>query len=231
MHKNYQFKYKGHNVVVLQSNGQFYFDPPYLAACLDVSDTHIYDVLDGMNSENVVPFNIDGSTVNFLTESGLHKLLMHFHGAKTEAVAFQEWVYDDLMPILRQTVSPEEYCVNLGLATQALSTLPEERLTCLERQLEELRVRVAKQTESIAELRSKILLCSEYYTIAGFATLRNVQTLDVREAVLLARKALEISRNEHYQVMSIDDDVYGLTHAYHISVLDKVFLTRCLCSK
>lgn len=62
---------------------------------------------------------------------------------------------------------------------------------------------------------------NEYFTIAGFATIRK-QKIDVALANLLGRKASKLSREYGYDIGKVSDSRYGTVNTYHVDILNKV---------
>lgn len=62
---------------------------------------------------------------------------------------------------------------------------------------------------------------NEYFTIAGFATIRK-QKIDVALANLLGRKASKLSREYGYDIGKVSDPRYGTVNTYHVDILNKV---------
>lgn len=62
---------------------------------------------------------------------------------------------------------------------------------------------------------------NEYFTIAGFATIRK-QKVDIALANLLGRKASKLSREYGYDIGKVSDPRYGTVNTYHVDILNKV---------
>lgn len=63
---------------------------------------------------------------------------------------------------------------------------------------------------------------NEYFTIAGFATIRK-QRVDVSKAQLLGRKAAQLSKRLGYEIGRISDPRFGAVNTYHVDILNEVF--------
>lgn len=63
---------------------------------------------------------------------------------------------------------------------------------------------------------------NEYFTIAGFATIRK-QKIDVSKANILGRKAANMSRRLGYDIGKISDPRFGTVNTYHVDILNDVF--------
>lgn len=99
-------------VEVLVLNGIPYFNPYHVGVCLGLSDSTVRDHLSKMSQKQVVKLknsdvdNLDirklnNAGENFLTESGVYKLI--FKSNKEQAEEFQNWVTDEVLPQIRQT--------------------------------------------------------------------------------------------------------------------------------
>ena len=102
--------FEGHDVEVFELNGQVLFNPYHVGACLELG------AVAKMNGKQVIKVkNSDVSKVdirklnnageNFLTESGVYKLVFKSH--KPNAEAFTDWIADEVLPTLRKTGSYE----------------------------------------------------------------------------------------------------------------------------
>lgn len=63
---------------------------------------------------------------------------------------------------------------------------------------------------------------NEYFTIAGFASIRK-QRVDVNRANLLGRKAANLSRRLGYDIGKVSDPRFGVVNTYHVDILNDVF--------
>ena len=108
--------FEGHNVEVFELNGQVLFNPYHGGTCLELGDSAVRMAIAKMNEKQVVKIkNSDVSKVdirklnnageNFLTESGVYKLVFKSH--KPNAEAFTDWIADEVLPTLRKTGSYE----------------------------------------------------------------------------------------------------------------------------
>jgi len=90
-------------VEVFEFNGQVLFNPKHVAECLDIKNVN--DNISKMNNRQVVKIRnsdigktdirkLNNAGENFLTESGVFKLIFKSH--KAEAEKFQDWVFDEV---------------------------------------------------------------------------------------------------------------------------------------
>lgn len=104
--------FEGKEVEVFEWNGQVLFNPRHVGECLELNESSVRKAIGKMNKNQVV--NLSNSNVkdmhirklanrgeNFLTESGVYKLIFKSH--KEEAERFQDWVTDEVLPTIRKT--------------------------------------------------------------------------------------------------------------------------------
>lgn len=104
--------FKNTLVEVMMINDVPYFNPYHVGTCLGLSNSTVRDYVAVMNDKQVIKLknsdvdNLDirklnNAGENFLTESGLYKLM--FKSNKKQAEEFQDWVTDEVLPQIRQT--------------------------------------------------------------------------------------------------------------------------------
>ena len=104
--------FENKRVEVLELNGQILFNPYHCGECLGLAESSVRDTLRKMNNKQVIKLrnlDVDNTDIrklnnageNFLTESGVYKLI--FKSRKEEAERFQDWVTDEVLPSIRQT--------------------------------------------------------------------------------------------------------------------------------
>lgn len=104
--------FENKQVEVFEWKGQVLFNPKHVADCLDISDVN--SSIRNFNDNQVVKLTnskmhnmqfrkLHNTGENFLTESGVYKLI--FKSKKAEAERFQDWVTDEVLPHIRKTGS------------------------------------------------------------------------------------------------------------------------------
>ncbi|WP_205452779.1 ORF6C domain-containing protein [Clostridium botulinum] len=99
-------------VEVFEWNGKILFNPKHVADCLDIADVN--SSIRNFNEKQVIKLTnsdmhimhtrkLNNAGENFLTESGVYKLI--FKSKKAEAEKFQDWVTDEVLPSIRKTGS------------------------------------------------------------------------------------------------------------------------------
>lgn len=109
---NNLMNFEGQNVEVFEWKGQVLFNPRHVAECLGLGESAVRMATSKMNEKQVIKLtNLDVKEIdirklnnageNFLTESGVYKLIFKSH--KEEAERFQDWVTDEVLPTIRKT--------------------------------------------------------------------------------------------------------------------------------
>ena len=115
--------FEGHEVEVLEVEGQVLFNPYHVGECLGLSDSAVRMAISKMTEAQVIKLknsdvnktdsrkNLDVHNLhirklnnageNFLTESGVYKLVFKSH--KPNAEAFTDWIADEVLPAIRKT--------------------------------------------------------------------------------------------------------------------------------
>ena len=112
--QNNVMKFEGKEVEVFEWNGKVLFNPRHVGECLGLGESAVRMATSKMNEKQVIKLtNLDVKEIdirklnnageNFLTESGIYKLIFKSH--KEEAERFQDWVTDDVLPSIRKTGS------------------------------------------------------------------------------------------------------------------------------
>lgn len=102
--------FEGHEVEVLEVEGQVLFNPKHVAECLEIADVN--SSIRNFNEKQVVKLTnsdvhnlhirkLNNAGENFLTESGVYKLVFKSH--KPNAEAFTDWIADEVLPAIRKT--------------------------------------------------------------------------------------------------------------------------------
>lgn len=115
--------FEGHEVEVLEVEGQVLFNPYHVGECLGLSDSAVRMAISKMTEAQVIKLKnsdvnktdsrensklqnmhfrkMNNAGENFLTESGVYKLVFKSH--KPEAEKFSDWVTDEVLPTIRKT--------------------------------------------------------------------------------------------------------------------------------
>ena len=83
-----------------------------------------------------------------------------------------------------------------------------------------------QQAQQLKRLAAKLETSpKDYFTIAGFASLRGAR-VDVTRAALLGRKAVLLSKEYGHDVGKTHDPRFGQVNTYHSDILAEVFAGR-----
>ena len=108
--------FEGHEVEVFELDGQALFNPYHVGECLELGESAVRMAIAKMNRKQAIKVKnsdvkdidfrkLNNAGENFLTESGVYKLVFKSH--KPNAEAFTDWIADEVLPILRKTGSYE----------------------------------------------------------------------------------------------------------------------------
>lgn len=128
--------FEGHEVEVLEVEGKVLFNPKHVAECLEIADVN--SSIRNFNEKQVVKLTnsdvhnlhirkLNNAGENFLTESGVYKLVFKSH--KPNAEAFTDWIADEVLPSIRKhgMYAVDDLIANPELAIKAFTALKEER--------------------------------------------------------------------------------------------------------
>lgn len=124
--------FENYEVEVFEFEGQVLFNAKHVAEILDIKNVN--DNIRNMNEKQVVKLTnskvgktdfrkLHNTGENFLTESGVYKLVFKSH--KPNAEKFTDWVTDEVLPTIRKTGT---YINNVDLMVNTyFSDIPEEQ--------------------------------------------------------------------------------------------------------
>lgn len=103
--------FETNQVEVFELDGTIYFNPYHVGNCLDLKPSAIRKAIRNMNNGQVVKLKnsdvkkgnirkLNNAGENFLTESGVYKLV--FRSNKPKAEKFTDWVTDEVLPAIRK---------------------------------------------------------------------------------------------------------------------------------
>ena len=130
--------FENKQVEVFELNGQVLFNPYDVGRCLELTESAVRMAIKEMNERQVIKLtnsdvnNIDirklnNAGENFLTESGVYKLI--FKSRKLNAEKFQDWVTDEVLPSIRKTgsyIRPKTAMELIELEFQAIKEVKQE---------------------------------------------------------------------------------------------------------
>lgn len=110
--KNQLMIFENHEVEVFELDGQVLFNPYHVGECLELTDSAVRKAICNMTEKQVIKLKnsdvkesnirkLNNAGENFLTESGVYKLVFKSH--KPNAETFTDWVTDEVLPSIRKT--------------------------------------------------------------------------------------------------------------------------------
>lgn len=148
MQNNKLMIFDGNNVEVFEYEGKVLFNPKDVASILEIGDSATRMAISKMNERQVIKLKnsnvkdidfrkLHNTGENFLTESGVYRLIMR--SSKPEAERFQDWVTDEVLPTIRKTggyINNTELMVNtyFGACDEGSKSLVRGLLTNIEEQ-------------------------------------------------------------------------------------------------
>lgn len=125
----------------------------------------------------------------------------------------------------RAAVIKRWYDLETGKA-QPVATVKDPQLAAMVMmltQLDSVKQEQEAQRLELADLRAKVTATpDEYYTVAGYASLRGI-SIDTKRANLLGRKAAKVSREHGVDIGKAHSSIYGEVNTYHVDVLCEIF--------
>lgn len=187
------FNFNGNDVEIFEWNGKVLFNPYHCGECLGLASSSVRDNLRKMNEKQVVKLknsdvvnsnirNLNNAGENFLTESGVYKLI--FKSKKAEAERFQDWVTDEVLPQIRKTGGYIPITENMSDAEIMAKALMVARKT-----LDEKDELIKEKTRQLEEQKPKV---------DGF-----MQFMDVGDSLSFGNvaKNLGIGRNNFMKIL------------------------------
>jgi prophage antirepressor-like protein len=149
------FNFEGKELEVLMYNNEALFNPRDVGRCLEISDVTVRRHMQNMNQKQFIKLTnsdvqdmnfrkLNNAGENFLTESGVYKLIFKSH--KESAEKFQDWITDEVLPSIRKHGT---YMTD-NVLEQAISN-PDFLIGLLQNLKEE------QQQRKIAEEKAKVL--------------------------------------------------------------------------
>lgn len=179
------------NIVVemVVLNGIPYFNPYHVGVCLGLSNSTVRDHIANMNSKQVVKLKnsivdntdfrkLHNTGENFLTESGVYKLI--FKSNKEQAEEFQNWVTDDVLPMIRQTGSyiSEKERLQLNLFSEDKGVVVDAHKKLIQLETQPLLEQIEEQAPKVA-FAEAVGKCSTLISIAELSNLLSQNGVDM----------------------------------------------------
>ena len=178
-------------------------NPSHLKERLEEGGIQLVDLQALSNNEGVKIKQLGNTKSNFVNEPNLYRVI--FQSRKEEAVKFQNWVFNEVLPSIRKTgsysVKPMTHIQMLAAQAQAMAEL-EQRLYETENKVEQL---VTIQEENLKQLNKLPLMQEE------------VPSFTPRQELNQMVRTYALSANLKYN--EVWNKIYSeLYYRYHISL-------------
>ena len=243
--QNNVMKFEGKEVEVFEWNGKVLFNPRHVGECLGLGESAVRMATSKMNEKQVIKLtNLDVKEIdirklnnageNFLTESGVYKLIFKSH--KEEAERFQDWVTDEVLPSIRNKGSYDAIDNSLDLIKdetekllkkgiyqleKVLEIMPNDIVTSIHlsqkrneldtylqsKKLAEINAQLEKQTRILTEQGQKLETTEQ--RVDNFMTIGDRQSF-VREVNSVARATGKRQTEVYGLVYNTLKDMYGI---------------------
>lgn len=211
--------FEGHEVEVLEVEGQVLFNPKHVAECLEIADVN--SSMRNFNEKQVVKLTnsklqnmhfrkLHNTGENFLTESGVYKLVFKSH--KPNAEAFTDWIADEVLPSIRK----HGIYATDNVIDNILNN-PDFGIELLTRLKSERAARIAAEEEK-ERLQEELDYSKDWYSIKRVAAMNGVEWKKFKWR-RLKEKSIELG----YGVKKIFDANYGEVNTYHRDVWEAVY--------
>ena len=219
MYMNNLMIFEGHEVEVLEVEGQVLFNPKHVAECLEIADVN--SSMRNFNEKQVVKLTnsklqnmhfrkLHNTGENFLTESGVYKLVFKSH--KPNAEAFTDWIADEVLPSIRK----HGIYATDNVIDNILNN-PDFGIELLTRLKSERAARIAAEEEK-ERLQEELDYSKDWYSIKRVAAMNGVEWKKFKWR-RLKEKSIELG----YGVKKIFDANYGEVNTYHRDVWEAVY--------
>lgn len=201
--------FKGNDIETINYNGVQLFNPKHIGACLDITDSALRNHLAEMNEKqrikltNAMISNVlltDNRKLHntgevFITESGVYNLLIK--SRKPEAIAFQNWITDEVLPQIRQTggyIPISEYDEEIDILKKSLE-IAENTVKLMTQQLDNKELRI-KRLENKSNAFEKLAINRDNMLLRDFLSEHNINMSDQSVFKKLTENG-HIEKNEH----------------------------------
>lgn len=188
--QNEMMIFEGNEVEVLEVAGQVLFNPKHVADCLEIADVN--SSIRNFNEKQVVKVKnsdlhnlhirkMNNAGENFLTESGVYKLVFKSH--KPNAEKFTDWIADEVLPSIRKNggyIANQESLSDEELMAKAV-LVAQNTIAAKDRVIEQ-------QNERIDEMRPKEIFADAVAT-------SNTSILVGDLAKMLKQNGVDIGQN------------------------------------
>lgn len=194
--------FEGHDVEVFELNGQVLFNPYHVGECLELGNSAVKMAIAKMNEKQVVKLTnskvnkvdfrkLHNTGENFLTESGVYKLVFKSH--KPNAEAFMNWIADEVLPSIRKN----------GGYIEGQENLSDEEL--LSKALMVAQKKIAERDKIISEKQEHIDRMRPKEIFADAVSASQTSILIGALAKIISQNGVQIGQNRLFTWMRDND--------------------------
>lgn len=160
--------FEGHEVEVFEFDGEVLFNPYHVGECLGLNNDAVRKAVSRMSEKQVVKLKnsdvtnchfrkLHNTGENFITESGVYKLV--FRSRKEKAERFTNWVTDEVLPSIRKTggyIAGQENMTDSELMAKAL-LVAQKQIEERNKRIEEMKPKEVF-ADAVADSKSTMLV-------------------------------------------------------------------------
>lgn len=228
------FNYEENQVRVVEKKGEFWWIAKDVCSALGLAN--VSKAMNGIseNRKGIIECNTPGGIQNLwaVNEPGLYQLI--FKSRKEDASAFQNWVFEKVLPSLRKT---GQYSIQPVQDEKSPLRLQAEMLLNMIDSQERIEREQAVQRSELAEVRKISLETKEklekpetievtHYTVVGWAKRLNLIIPDDPFGGLIGRKLSSICRLKGIdpEEKKLDHGKHGYVNRYPKEILETHFI-------
>lgn len=207
----FQFPVTGHNIRVVDINGEPWFIAGDVALALGYRDAYNATrwLLDSEKATHQVSTPGGPQQVTIVSEPGLYRMIMRSNREK--AVDFQMWIAHDVIPSIRKTGG---YVMPRQLTAAELILQQAHQLVEHEHKLAQLDSRVTVLDARMDGIEQR----TGWLTALAFAKLNHLPT-DKPSLLRLGYAATRIAKRDGVEPVKVQHDIYGTVNQYPVEIL------------
>jgi vacuolar-type H+-ATPase subunit I/STV1 len=152
-----------------------------------------------------------------INEANMYRLVMKSRAKN--ALVFQEWVIEDVLPSIRKTGKYENSNVVLNsmeIMRQQLDYIIEH-----EKKLQEHEKKIESHEARLLDIEAKIKTTNEdYFSLAGYYALQGkTWDLSLKDEQSIGKMLSKTSQQQNMPVIKVHDSKYGEVNGYHKDIL------------
>lgn len=204
------FDFKNNEVRTLNNNNEVWFNLSDVCKILDIknpSDAKSRLKIDGVATTEVIDRLGRTQNATFINEPNLYKVI--FQSRKEEAEKFQDWVYEDVLPQIRQTGKYEEPKSPMEMLELQFKALKEtsERVDTVEKDVtylkEEVKLEAGEYSYISRQVNRTVANTINAFALANTKEVRSALYKDINQGVndVAGIKTRTQLRQKHFNIV------------------------------